>query len=72
MTPVIIYPNAEKQLNNSNISCVIRTSRILKFDWLRPRLGMPHQTYAESLNQLVGSNNVLSHEKIYRYGLIVS
>ena len=32
MTPVIIYPNAEKQLNNSNISCVIRTSRILKFD----------------------------------------
>ena len=34
----------KKQLNNSNFSWVIRISRILESDWLRPRLDMPDQT----------------------------
>ena len=32
---------------------------------------MPDQTQVERLNQLVGSNNVLSHEKNQGYGLLI-
>ena len=67
VTPMDVYQYAKKkQLNNSNFS------RILESDWLRSKLGMFDQIKAERLNQLVGSNNVFSHEKNQLHGLIIS